>query len=308
MTKERPLVSVFTPIYNNAKLVIPAIETLRNQTYPSDRIQHLIVDDGSADDSVKLITEFIKKTGHPCKFIVNPQNMGICKTYNKLLKEHAKGDYFIGLCDDLWDPEKLSCSVETLENQTNEYVAVYSDMHLCDGEGALLPGTFYSEYNLFFQREKISPLQGNIFDHLIKNNFLTAPTILIRISALTKAGGFDENIKFEDYDLYLRLLKENKIVFSEQTQVTYRIHANNFHKTAGSQALDMFNLYCKHQSHPTARKNALKQFAKAYKINPKKAADRILKSPFQNTFLNFLTQRGIPHLFLRGFIKIRYSI
>lgn len=52
----RPLVTVVTPSYNYGKFIRACLESVRRQTYP--RIEHLVFDACSTDDSASVIASF----------------------------------------------------------------------------------------------------------------------------------------------------------------------------------------------------------------------------------------------------------
>ena len=52
MTPDFPLVSIITPVYNGAKYLDDLIRSVQTQDYPS--IEHIIIDDGSADDGATV--------------------------------------------------------------------------------------------------------------------------------------------------------------------------------------------------------------------------------------------------------------
>lgn len=89
-----PKVTIAIPCYNNEKHITAAIESSLAQKYPNKEI--LIIDDCSTDDSVLLISRLLTSKD---RLVVNPENLGIGKNLEKLMKE-AKGRYIVYLCAD----------------------------------------------------------------------------------------------------------------------------------------------------------------------------------------------------------------
>ena len=83
-----PLVSVVVPCYNHEKYVKETIESIVNQTYKN--IELIVIDDGSKDNSVKVIQELADKYGFT--FIHRP-NKGLSATLNEGIRL-SKGKYF----------------------------------------------------------------------------------------------------------------------------------------------------------------------------------------------------------------------
>ena len=58
--KEYPGVTIIVPCYNEEKTIAGTIDSLINLDYPKDKLQIMIIDDGSKDDTWKVIQEFAK--------------------------------------------------------------------------------------------------------------------------------------------------------------------------------------------------------------------------------------------------------
>lgn len=56
--KNYPLVSVYTCVYNGARTISRVFESMRELDYPN--IEHVIVNDGSFDDTEKMIVLLVK--------------------------------------------------------------------------------------------------------------------------------------------------------------------------------------------------------------------------------------------------------
>lgn len=58
MMMMNPLVSIIVPTYNRSHLIIETLLSVRNQIF--DAWECIIVDDGSTDDTITVVTDFIK--------------------------------------------------------------------------------------------------------------------------------------------------------------------------------------------------------------------------------------------------------
>ncbi|MEO1263476.1 MAG: glycosyltransferase [Bacteroidota bacterium] len=221
LSHQFPLVSIGVASYNNAHFVRYTLDSIRDQTYPN--IQLIIVDDQSKDDSVAVIENWIKENQFPCTFIKNKKNTGVTTVCNKLL-EKAEGKYFSFLAsDDIYLPEKVEHHVNLLENQEPQVGMVYSDCVVIDEKGKNIADSFYS-----FRGKNPSEMpSGNVFINLLKKNFITAPSVLLKKSVLIKAGGYDSNLIAEDYDLWLRIAKISTVQYDPRPLVKYRRHSSS---------------------------------------------------------------------------------
>jgi alpha-1,3-rhamnosyltransferase len=111
-----PLVSVIVPCYNHEKYVKETIESILNQTYKN--IELIVIDDGSKDNSVKIIQELADN--HQFTFI-HRKNKGLNSTLNELINL-SKGELIAPLAsDDYWDSLKIEEQVKVmLENKNVE--------------------------------------------------------------------------------------------------------------------------------------------------------------------------------------------
>lgn len=101
MNPSTPQISVIIPVYNHAKYLPEAIESVLNQSLTP--LEVIVVDDGSDDDSHLSAQSF-----GPSVRVLRQEHLGISAARNLGIR-HAEGD-FIALCDadDLFDPEKLA--------------------------------------------------------------------------------------------------------------------------------------------------------------------------------------------------------
>ena len=77
---EKPLVSIIVPTYNGAKYIRKAIESIWKQTY--QKIEIIIIDDGSKDETPRIISELSKKDPR-IVILTNKTNLGFVKSLNK---------------------------------------------------------------------------------------------------------------------------------------------------------------------------------------------------------------------------------
>ena len=103
-----PLVSTIIPCYNYGRYLGEAIESTLAQAH--DRIEVIVVDDGSTDDSREVASRF----GPPVRVVSQP-NLGISAARNRGV-ELATGEFLAFLdADDLWSADKLPVQLEAAE-------------------------------------------------------------------------------------------------------------------------------------------------------------------------------------------------
>src|SRR5438270_5903624 len=102
--------------------------------------------------------------------------------------------------DDHRQPDKIEAQSSNMENQTADTAVVYSDARCIDEDGTPLVPDFIEMH-----RPGLQPASGQIFALLADGNFIPAMSTLIRREAIVSVGGYDEQLSYEDYDMWLRL-------------------------------------------------------------------------------------------------------
>ena len=302
---ELPLVSVIAVCYNHANYVVETLDSIKNQTYPN--IELIIMDDCSIDNSVEVIQEWMDKNKYQCQFIAHKENQGLCKTLNEALKK-CTGKYFQTLaCDDIVLKEKIKKQVYLFNELNDDYAVVYSDALLMDDSSQIL-------YGHFIQRHKPKMLKvptGNVYNELILSNYIPAMSVLIRINLVKKIGGFDEQLSYEDYDLWLRLSKEYKFYFSDYPSCQYRIHGSNLHSSGSfkeKSAINSFKIYCKHLENDIAKNKLKNVIHNLYKNNQYYNYKEKILSLNITPELNYFLKRDISYKNYKRFLSFKKNL
>ena len=200
---ETPLVSVVIPTYNRPRQTVAAIESVLAQTY--SRIEVIVVNDGSTDDSPEVIGSFVsKKRGgpHPISF-VSQSNGGASAARNTGIAR-AQGEYIAFLdSDDVWLPEKLERQLVAMRRLGDECAACFTDARLVNSAGMDIT-SFHVHRRHYRQSVGIDRGATTSLAHAFSGFWLS--TLLVRTSAVREVGGFSPDIYFaEDRDLHFRL-------------------------------------------------------------------------------------------------------
>ncbi|MFC2136197.1 glycosyltransferase family 2 protein [Bacteroidota bacterium] len=88
-----PTVSVIVPAYNEEKTIVGTLKSLAELDYPKDKLELLVINDGSKDKTEKIVLDYIKKNNyHHIKYFYQ-DNAGKAHALNKGLNI-LKGEYF----------------------------------------------------------------------------------------------------------------------------------------------------------------------------------------------------------------------
>lgn len=185
-----PKISIIMGIYNCAKTLPDAIDSILNQTITDWQL--IMCDDGSVDNTYEVAYSYQKL--YPDKIIVvkNKINRGLNYTLNKCLKL-ASGEYIARMDgDDVCVPDRFAKELTTLlENP--EIAIVSSDMDFFDENGTW--GLI--QHPTFPQKT----------DFIRESPFCHAPC-MIRREAMISVGGYTDKkcfLRVEDYHLWMKL-------------------------------------------------------------------------------------------------------
>jgi len=98
LMREAPMVSVVIPTYNRKDMLKECLDSLFNQTYPKDKYEIIVVNDGSTDGTEEVLKEYAKKA--PCAFKwLTQQNKGSYAARNLGIR-NARGEIICFTDDD----------------------------------------------------------------------------------------------------------------------------------------------------------------------------------------------------------------
>jgi len=121
----RRRVSVIIPVFNAARYIGPAIQSVLDQTVQAHEV--IVVDDGSTDDSAPIAEGYAVT-------LLRQENSGVSDARN-LGVQHATGDYLAFLdADDLWTPTKLEDQLQALEDYPDAGYALGYLRHFFEGD------------------------------------------------------------------------------------------------------------------------------------------------------------------------------
>src|SRR5258708_5011849 len=207
---ERPLVSILVPCYNAAPWLASTLESALQQSWP--RIEIIVVDDGSSDNSLEIARGFEPRGVR----VFAQANSGAASARNHALR-HAKEDFIQFLdADDLLAPDKI-------ERQLNALARVPLDT-LAAGEWARFIG---DPETAVFQHEAIYNASTGIEFlqiHYETGSMMQPGGWLAPRSLLDRAGPWNEALTLNDDGEYFArvMLAASCIAFTPGARCFYR--------------------------------------------------------------------------------------
>jgi glycosyltransferase involved in cell wall biosynthesis len=216
--------------YEQGDFIRECLDSLAAQTFRDTEL--VVIDDTSRDDTMTVVREWFATTDLDARLIVNEANVGLTACLNLGLAA-CRGEY-VAYCggDDVWDPDKVERQLAVLEAEGPDTAMAYSDARLIDGDGAALGRTRLGDLGL-----DQAPA-GEVFDLLIATNFIIPSTALYRRSAVDAIGGWDPDLYFEDWDLFLRLADRYRVAAVDAPLISYRVHAQSMSRRTASPMIE----------------------------------------------------------------------
>jgi len=202
-----PTVSIVTPSFNQARYLEATIQSVFAQDYP--RIEYLIVDGGSTDESVDVI----KKYADRLAWWVSEKDRGQTDAINKGFAR-ATGNILAWLnSDDTYEPRAVGQAVKYLLDHP-EVGMVYADCNYINEDGRVI-GKFPAA-----QTDLPRLRQGYVH--------IPQQTMFFRAELWKQIGPLDASFYFAmDYDLWTRIAARSELKYlAGQTWANFRIHTS----------------------------------------------------------------------------------
>lgn len=230
-----PLVSLIIISYNQKVYMEDCMQSLLHLSYPN--IEFLYLDDCSPDGSFAEACRYeerIREKFEKVSFTGNVINQGLIKNLNSLVTQcHGKYVKFMA-ADDFLLPDSIDRMTAFMESNP-EYDLVYSNAWHGNA------GTHFPLDSRGLSKEyaQIPPHGRGVFEQLYRNDFIAAPTVMVKRELYERVGLYDPDLGIEDWDFFLRVARQGNIGYLDAETVMYRY-------TEGSLS---------HSDHPLRRMN-----------------------------------------------------
>lgn len=202
----KPLVSVIMPVYNAGAYLAEAIDSIRNQTVTD--WEFLIVDDGSTDNTWKILTRYAKSDKR-IRLYRNPKNRGIVWCLNFLIPK-TRGKYVARMDgDDISLPRRFEKQIALLESD-RKLIAVGGQEEIIDEKGRTVA-------------EKYFPTDPATCRRMILNLMVIQPPVLLARGAAVRKIRLDNHIHVnDDISLHFHLITHGDFTNVDSIIYQYR--------------------------------------------------------------------------------------
>lgn len=203
------MISVILPVYNGAKYIQKAIESIISQTYTDWEL--IIVNDGSTDCTTEKIDAYRDKCEMVC--VANNFNVGVTKSLNIALK-YVSGDYIaLQNADDTSMPRRFEEQLKLFKDNVG-IVTTYSTAMNAKSKTI---ADWYTD-----QAQRSSK------DEILKSRkdwWVCGPSMMYTKEAIKRIGGYNEKcVIAQDYNLWLRIIKHYDFDIVRKELYRFRRH------------------------------------------------------------------------------------
>ncbi|SEK38964.1 Glycosyltransferase, GT2 family [Streptococcus equinus] len=126
--------TVVVALYNGEKFIIEQLDSIKNQTRMPDEV--LICDDGSTDNSVEIVSNYLKKNNlKNWKIVENPYNKGYAKNFIDMIDDAKYEIVFLSDQDDIWKSDKIENMLSVMEsNMQVDLLSGANDFEVIEGK------------------------------------------------------------------------------------------------------------------------------------------------------------------------------
>jgi len=235
MISNLPSTSIFIPTYNDQSDLLPCLESIRRTDYPKEKIEIVIWDNASTDNTVQMVQDQFKEMKKEAWLglilIQNDKNEGSYIPYNMVFPRLSEQtQYILGIDADIeLAPDTITILVEAAQEDRVAVVgarSVFYDSPELTSQGAGFVNRWTASYGEEDARERI------------KCDYVIGCCWLLKKSVFDKVGGFDPQYYINhwevDYCLQVR---------DEGHNIIYEPKAVAKHKIAPTGTINKTRLY-----------------------------------------------------------------
>jgi glycosyltransferase involved in cell wall biosynthesis len=184
-----PKVSIIIPAYNTANLIASCLDSVLSQTYSDFEV--LVVNDGSPDtpELEKVLAPYMDRVVY-----IKQENKRAAGARNTAIRQ-ARGEFLAFLdSDDTWLPHHLAAQMKRFTEDSSLDFVYGNGIRIADPRRQV-------------EFMDVCPSHGtaNFEALVVERCHISISTVVVRKSAIVKAGGFDEGLRMcDDYDMWLR--------------------------------------------------------------------------------------------------------
>jgi glycosyltransferase involved in cell wall biosynthesis len=212
----RPWLSVIVPVYNGARYLAAAVDSVLSQS--DDSVEVVLSDDGSTDGSAQIAQAYARDAR--VVVIPGPRQSNWVTNTNRAV-ERSSGQLVTFLHqDDLWLHGRFE-SLRAAVDRAPQCTLWLAPTRFMDSRGRLL-----GSWRLPLGRGTQTRPGDEVIEHLLVQNFVGMPTPAFPRAAFDATGQMDESLWYTaDWDLWIKLAHAGHVGISPNATTAFRLHA-----------------------------------------------------------------------------------
>ena len=218
-------IDILLATFNGGKHLREQLDSILGQDYEQWRL--IIRDDGSSDDSLAIINEYLTLYPERITLLDNEgRNLGVVGNFSLLL-EYSTADYIMfSDQDDIWLPHKISATFEKIIAMENRFgsdvpLLVYTNQTVVDEKGSDVLADSVWEY------QQLDTRNATKINRLLLQNIPTGCTIMINRALRDMASPIPADATMHDWWLALVAAAFGKSDYVAESTMLYRQHGRN---------------------------------------------------------------------------------
>ncbi|HFU4183420.1 TPA: glycosyltransferase family 2 protein [Streptococcus suis] len=210
-------VNILMSTYNGQQFLAEQIRSIQEQSYTDWTL--FIRDDGSSDNTKEILKDFERQDSR-IHLIDNDKsdNLGVIKSFHKLVNHDRADYYFFSDQDDVWLPNKLELSLKEAQNYLADLpLMVYMDLKVVNQDLEIMTESMVKSQSNHANTELVQELTENT---------VTGGVAMIN-HALAEMWQETNDILMHDWYLALLASAFGNLVFIDQPGELYRQHSDN---------------------------------------------------------------------------------
>lgn len=229
------MLTIVIPTYNYARFLPDAMESALSQSMPGGKVEVLVVDDGSTDDTPEVLARYSSRVR-----CVRQANAGLSAARNTGMRE-ARHDWVIFLdSDDMLAPGAATALWEACQKGGESWAVIAGRDRPVDLHGSFMAPAPQTTGCL-------TPVSARSL--VLRNRF--APAVLADRRCLLELGGFDPALRAsEDRDMWIRVAARRPLAVLDQVTLLKRDHGSNMSRVAARQTAAIEQVLAKAFANP----------------------------------------------------------
>ena len=210
-------VNILMSTYNGQQFLAEQIRSIQEQSYTDWTL--FIRDDGSSDNTKEILKDFERQDSRIHLIDSDKSdNLGVIKSFHKLVNHDRADYYFFSDQDDVWLPNKLELSLKEAQNYpVDRPLMVYMDLKVVNQDLEIMTESMVKSQSHHANTELVQELTENT---------VTGGVAMIN-HALAEMWQVTDDILMHDWYLALLASAFGNLVFIDQPGELYRQHSDN---------------------------------------------------------------------------------